>query len=578
MKKISLCLVAQSPLAITAGATTGVNHETLHYIPGTMLLGAIAKVYKNEHNLQGLADEDPTFKDLFLSGKVQWGYALPSTKDGKTSIPQPLCFQKLKGHGGLAKENCEDEAFVYNTLFIKDFSELEKLYQTEFKDEYLQGGESLPKPKKMGEGFITNTKEPHKIDVNESYTMHVALDQTRKAVDAQLYGYSSINEGTKFVSEIYVDDSLEATLVQLLSKLKERLLYVGTSKSAGYGCIRVESVSKAETVKTQVCGYHKQNHRFTALLTSDYVPKRAWESVQESLEREMSEALDGKVELDLEKTFGLDSINTGFYGVWKLPRTAIQSLKLGSVLSFKVNFDYDENKLPVSIGAYKQEGLGRLLYDPIALVNTEGDGQPSMFVYVQNHEKAIAKSATLKKVDACKQNVFLNINTPAIKAIRKRSLIRQAKDHSLLLVSKAFTDFLNDVKDLKEPTANQRGNLRALFMTKPNSEYLKFFEDKLEKTPGQQWKTNCAKSPITSRDGCVKAGRKEYLADIFKCLLNQQNFEQFVKDNSFDINKLTLIGEQSSPLSSDEQKLYLNELQRATLLELLSIWDKSSRV
>lgn len=43
MKKISLCLVAQSPLAITAGATTGVNHETLHYIPGTMLLGAIAK-------------------------------------------------------------------------------------------------------------------------------------------------------------------------------------------------------------------------------------------------------------------------------------------------------------------------------------------------------------------------------------------------------------------------------------------------------------------------------------------------------------------------------------------------------
>ena len=115
-------------------------------------------------------------------------------------------------------------------------------------------------------------------------------------------------------------------------------------------------------------------------------------------------------------------------------------------------------------------------------------------------------------------------------------------------------------------------------MTKPNSEYLKFFEDKLEKTPGQQWKTNCAKSPITSRDGCVKAGRKEYLADIFKCLLNQQNFEQFVKDNSFDINKLTLIGEQSSPLSSDEQKLYLNELQRATLLELLSIWDKSSRV
>ena len=58
----------------------------------------------------------------------------------------------------------------------------------------------------------------------------------------------------------------------------------------------------------------------------------------------------------------------------------------------------------------------------------------------------------------------------------------------------------------------------------------------------------------------------------------KQNFEQFVKDNSFDINKLTLIGEQSSPLSSDEQKLYLNELQRATLLELLSIWDKSSRV
>ena len=114
-------------------------------------------------------------------------------------------------------------------------------------------------------------------------------------------------------------------------------------------------------------------------------------------------------------------------------------------------------------------------------------------------------------------------------------------------------------------------------MTKPNSEYLKFFEDKLKKTPGKQWEKAIAKSPISNGNKSVQAGIKEYLSDIFKCLLNQKEFEQFVKANSSDFNKLSLIGEQSSPLSDDEKVLYINELQRATLLELLSIWDKSSR-
>ena len=46
MKVIKLKLEALQPLVITDGTTEGQTHRTLEYIPGNMLLGALAGAWK----------------------------------------------------------------------------------------------------------------------------------------------------------------------------------------------------------------------------------------------------------------------------------------------------------------------------------------------------------------------------------------------------------------------------------------------------------------------------------------------------------------------------------------------------
>ena len=67
MKSLLLRIQADSPLVITEKLTRGMNHQCLQYIPGNMLLGAFAQIWKKDFFKNGtLADDDPVFSKLFL--------------------------------------------------------------------------------------------------------------------------------------------------------------------------------------------------------------------------------------------------------------------------------------------------------------------------------------------------------------------------------------------------------------------------------------------------------------------------------------------------------------------------------
>lgn len=64
MKVIKLKLEALQPLVITDGTTEGQTHKTLEYIPGNMLLGALANVWKR-NNPNVAPDDSEEFKTSF---------------------------------------------------------------------------------------------------------------------------------------------------------------------------------------------------------------------------------------------------------------------------------------------------------------------------------------------------------------------------------------------------------------------------------------------------------------------------------------------------------------------------------
>ncbi|MCR4407438.1 MAG: hypothetical protein NUW24_11040 [Anaerolineae bacterium] len=89
----TLTLQLRAPLALHQ-TRAGVQYvETLDYIPGTALRGALAEAYLAEHGTP-----DNTFRALFLSEQVQYGDLWPSV-EGKWITLLPATARACKRHG-----------------------------------------------------------------------------------------------------------------------------------------------------------------------------------------------------------------------------------------------------------------------------------------------------------------------------------------------------------------------------------------------------------------------------------------------------------------------------------------------
>ncbi len=79
--ELELTLRLSSPLALHRSRSAVQYVETLDYIPGSSLRGALAQKYLAENG-----QPDETFKSLFLSGKVQYTDLWPATEDRPTVL------------------------------------------------------------------------------------------------------------------------------------------------------------------------------------------------------------------------------------------------------------------------------------------------------------------------------------------------------------------------------------------------------------------------------------------------------------------------------------------------------------
>jgi len=109
--EIALTLALHAPVALHR-TRTGVQFvETLDYIPGTALRGALAEAYLTKHGAP-----NNTFRALFLSEQVQYGDLWPSL-EGQQVILLPATAQACKRHGLKHDQSFRDSLLdVWNTL------------------------------------------------------------------------------------------------------------------------------------------------------------------------------------------------------------------------------------------------------------------------------------------------------------------------------------------------------------------------------------------------------------------------------------------------------------------------------
>lgn len=534
MKVIKLKIEALQPLVITDGTTEGQTHKTLEYIPGNMILGSLATAWKR-NNPNVIPDDSGEFCNLFLSSKVKWGHAFPLAEDEQT-VPVPLCYQKIKNYGGLPTVGSKNAAKsrVLNLSEISLDSEQKLINIIKNKMEWGLDENAVIKLKQIEQGFMT-AKDKCQPDIHTIWNMHVAIGKNRTAANGQLFGYSALEKGTKFISEIYCDDNCEQSLKDLLNSVNS--LYIGHSRSAGYGKISTCVLSCNNLDSQSVL-----SNSAKLFLLSGYISNRSWELPLNNLEKELQKYF---VNAKLSKLYCLYDTLNGFNSLWSLPRKARQMLIQGSVI--EITFDSVRAEFPEAIGGYTNEGYGRILLNPEFL--------NSPFVDTADIEKQKIKEKFSSNL----------VSSSVYNLLKTRAIYRIARDSALRFVARTdIAIFIDSQKKTSDISASQRGNLRNMIFNLPKEEWLPKFKSILEKTPGEQWKNSEGRSPFHD-------GKFFDMSVIMSDFLNPDTFMK-----TFDVlneNKKIL----GQVLTKEDKDLYFNEYYRHALLNMLKEWDMKAK-
>lgn len=531
MKAFFVQLKAEEPLVITSGSSESMAHETLGHIPGSMLLGALAAVWKRTHPE---ADPDRTadFRRLFLDGGISWGMAFPHC-GGTAGVPVPRSYMRIKNRKGLPHvAEAADGHVVVNLLRMPE----EDTLTEQLRNKGLIGTDDVPKLKKISAAFMG--RESLRLpEERRGWNIHVALGSQRSALDGQLFGYSSIAAGTEFSSCILCkDEEAEQALKSLLASAGT--FHVGRSRSAGYGKVRLLGFHEGQIGDDSLPV--PAGKSIALFLRSHYVASHSWLLPVESLLAELEQHFGAKPVR--EKLFCTYSEIQGYNAMWKKPRPSRTALEQGSVLL--CSFDKDV-RLPrrFMLGADQSEGYGRIEIDPPFLAEL----LPQVPGIADESPKAEALAPQ---------------SSPMWRQVRLRAMDQLCEERAYaLLMDDAWQEFIDSASRNIHPTASQRGNIRRIITELPQENWRQAFRDMLENSTRaeDQWKNAVAYSPFSKRN--------EYLKGIIEELLSAGRGADFRPSENLPGGPA-----EAAELANAEKKAH-----KIFILRLLSAWGHSSR-
>ena len=473
MKQFRLHLTALDQLVITDGSSEGMSHQTLDYIPGNMLLGAFAEIWKKQHPGEK-TDGNPEFEDLFLNGAVKWGNACPDAGDRPT-VPLPLSFQKIKNYSGLPYCG-DDDLSTCRVCNLLQFNDGENIKECAPEEWGLKPDEAI-KLKKLDSTFIDPVSLCQSA-VGHMWNTHVAMER-RMAAESQLFGYSSICAGVNFSSQIIcLNPDREEKLKTLLSSCER--LRVGHSRSAGYGNVSsaLLGVQETETVK-----FSQNEEIHNVFLCSHYTPALGWQTPLEGLLCDLRRLFrDDTLQIIEHKQFCSFVEVAGYNSLQRVPRRTRQCIGAGSIVQVKTS-SIDCAGI-WALGGSTAEGFGRFMIDPDFL--KAKFPKPSLLSF------EVKLSAKEEKAAPEVERL--------VHAITRRTLGRIAMKKAIDFVStKEIRRFLTESPNMmkKGPKASQRGNLRMMVASKPADTWLAWFKELMNKDDKlpvvMQWKNSYAK-------------------------------------------------------------------------------------
>ncbi len=337
-----------SDIIINQKAATEATNTTLDFIPGNIFLGIVASHY-NDFGDKAI--------EVFHSGKVRFGDAHPVSnsqyKKRSLRVPASMFYPKQKGIAG----GC----------YIRHFYHREKDHDNK----------GLPQQLKQCRlGFYSFSYDKGYPAITEkTFAIKSAYDTAkRRSKDNMMYGYESLQAGAAFLFEIEIEDG------KLASMIRDILIgvhYIGRSRTAQYGQIEIREFNYDNTQSTQELFILDNGKQYASV----YADGRLIFLDNECENTFIPTAADLGIE-DGEINWGLSQIRTFSYAPWNNKRSTRDAercgIEKGSVFIVKVN--KPQVFCSRYIGAYRNEGFGKVIYNPDFLKPCGNNGKAHIYL------------------------------------------------------------------------------------------------------------------------------------------------------------------------------------------------------
>lgn len=313
-------------LVAAVGAGDENSERSYDFIPGSAILGALARRYASAHSAIEVLDEDDEFRRIFLSGETAFLNAYP-LREGQRTLPKPLSWRVSK----VDKER--EQATLYD--FAIDLVKIK--IPTAPAGAYAW--------RRNGDVCLDNTDDYMQVHNASEDRM-----KKEKGVSA-VFRYEAIAAGETLAGAVVGD---EKDLKELKRLLEQGDLWLGGSRSGGYGRVQVEVSpdTDADWREYQPDG-GESGEMIVVTLLSDAIARDEYGNYSTNPQH-LFDARPAEI-------FQRTRMVGGFNQTWGMPLVQAPAMQAGSVYVFKsgvgmkVN-DWEEH----GVGERRAEGFGRV--------------------------------------------------------------------------------------------------------------------------------------------------------------------------------------------------------------------------
>lgn len=415
MNKLTFKMQLLSDVIIHADSATQGYQRTLDFIPGSTILGIMAKHYKEFDNAY----------DIFHNTRVRFGDAHISNAD-KKSFKSPLSWFFAKGEG------IEDTKWVHHYLTAEKRDELTA---NDIQLEQARTGWIVPEDQNRGTNLL----------LNSNFAIKSAYDRnSRSSKDGQMFGFQSFEAGTEWIFYVHVDKRVDENVI--IDKLTGEK-HIGKSRSAQYGRVNIEQIDNTS-----------QNFSTDELFKEKYLVIYAESRLvffdkfgQPSLQPSAEDFnLDEQWEIDWSKTQTRYQIFAPYNFKNRSFLFDRVCFEKGSVFVFKSNknLNYDKEKLLNGVGEFKNQGMGQIIVNPEFLTADIDSAESDFQIETRNSMETIF---SIKEKDETDNSIMQWLDN------------REKEDTREQAVFQSIVDFTTSKKnEFSSISSSQWGKIRSI--------------------------------------------------------------------------------------------------------------------